>query len=80
MARSQCWQDLSAPFFGANRPGSTVSQGTCDEFWLMGMAVGLKAAHDWIEQFSETDFTDELTRIDVRLTLTPGLGWMGGAS
>jgi non-heme chloroperoxidase len=44
--RSQLYKDLAAPFFGANRPGSDVSQGTCDEFWLIGMQVGLKAAHD----------------------------------
>jgi non-heme chloroperoxidase len=70
--RSQLWKDLSSPFFGANRPESTVSQGTCDEFWLMGMAVGLKAAYDCIEQFSETDFNDELTRIDVPTLLIHG--------
>ncbi len=70
--RSQLWKDLSSPFFGANRPESTVSQGTRDEFWLMGMAVGLTAAYDCIEQFSETDFNDELTRIDVPTLLIHG--------
>jgi non-heme chloroperoxidase len=42
--RSQFYQDLSAPFYGANRPGSTVSQGVRDAFWLWSMQVGLKGA------------------------------------
>ncbi len=47
--RSQLFGDLSDPFYGANRPGATVSQGIRDEFWPMGMQVGLKAAHDCID-------------------------------
>jgi non-heme chloroperoxidase len=63
--RSQLYRDLAGPFFGANRPGSDVSQGTCDQFWLMAMQVGLKAAHDCIRQFSESDFDEDLRKIDV---------------
>jgi non-heme chloroperoxidase len=63
--RSQLYKDISAPFFGANRPGSTVSQGTLDTFWLMSMQVGIKAAYDCIKQFSETDFSGDLEKIDV---------------
>src|SRR5258705_7740959 len=54
--RSQFYQDLSAPFYGANRPGPTVSQGVPDAFWLMRMQVGLQAAYDCVKQFSESDF------------------------
>jgi non-heme chloroperoxidase len=36
--RNQFYQDLSVPFFGANRPGSAVSQGLHDWFWLLGYA------------------------------------------
>jgi non-heme chloroperoxidase len=63
--RSQLYQDLATPFYGANRPGSNVSQGILDQFWLMGMQVGIKAAHDCITQFSESDFNEDLKRIDV---------------
>jgi non-heme chloroperoxidase len=31
--RSQLFKELSAPFYGANRPGATVSQGLRDSFW-----------------------------------------------
>jgi non-heme chloroperoxidase len=34
--RSQFWKDLSAPFYGANRPDAKVSQGLRDSFWLRG--------------------------------------------
>jgi non-heme chloroperoxidase len=38
--RSQFYKDLSAPFYGANRPGTSVSQGVRDAFWLWSMQVG----------------------------------------
>ncbi|MGI5244768.1 alpha/beta fold hydrolase [Dactylosporangium sp. CA-139066] len=63
--RSQYYRDLSLPFYGANRPGSTVSQGKRDEFWLQSMAAGLKAAYDCVREFSEVDFTEDLKRIDI---------------
>jgi non-heme chloroperoxidase len=63
--RSQFFKDLSAPFYGANRPGSKVSQGLRDSFWLQGMWCGHMAAYDCIKAFSETDFTEDLRKIDV---------------
>jgi non-heme chloroperoxidase len=70
--RSQFYKDLSAPFFGANRPGSKVSQGTRDFFWLMSMQVGLKGAFDCIKVFSETDLTEDLKKIDVATLVLHG--------
>jgi non-heme chloroperoxidase len=63
--RSQFFKDLSAPFYGANRPGSKVSQGLRDSFWLQGMIAGHKACYDCIKAFSETDFTEDLKKFDV---------------
>lgn len=63
--RSQFFKDLSGPFYGANRPGSKVSQGLRDSFWLQGMWCGIKAAYDCIKAFSETDFTEDLKKMDV---------------
>ena len=63
--RSQFYKDLALPFFGANRPGSKVSQGTLDQFWLWSMQAGLKNAYESIKAFSETDFTEDLKKIDV---------------
>jgi non-heme chloroperoxidase len=63
--RSQFFKDLSAPFYGANRPGAKVSQGLRDFFWLQGMQSSFKAAYDCIKAFSETDFTEDLKKFDV---------------
>jgi non-heme chloroperoxidase len=70
--RSQFYKDLSAPFYGANRPGSTVSQGVRDAFWLMSMQVGLKGAYDCVKVFSETDLTEDCKRIDVPTLIIHG--------
>jgi len=70
--RSQFYQDLSHPFFGANRPGAKVSQGVLDMFWLWSMQVGLKAAYDCIKAFSETEQTDDLKRCDVPTLIIRG--------
>jgi non-heme chloroperoxidase len=70
--RSQFYQDLSVPFYGANRDGSTVSQGIRDAFWLMSMQAGLKGAFDCIKAFSETDLTEDLKRIDVPTLISHG--------
>jgi non-heme chloroperoxidase len=63
--RSQFYKDLSTQFYGANRPGSRVSQGILDQFWLWSMQAGLKNAYESIKAFSETDFTEDLKKIDV---------------
>lgn len=63
--RTQFWKDLSAPFYGANRPGSKVSQGVRDAFWLMSMQAGFPAAYDCIKAFSESDFTEDLKKFDI---------------
>ncbi len=57
--RSQFFKDLSAPFYGANRPGNKVSQGLRDSFWLQGMLCGFPGAYYCIKAFSETDTTED---------------------
>jgi non-heme chloroperoxidase len=63
--RSQYYKDFAATFYGANRAGSSVSQGILDQFWLWSMQSGLKNAYDSIKAFSETDFTEDLKKFDV---------------
>jgi non-heme chloroperoxidase len=62
--RSQFYRDLALQFYGANRPGATVSQGVLDQFWLWSMQCGLKNSYECIKAFSETDFTDDLRKIE----------------
>ncbi len=70
--RSQFWKDLSIPFYGANRPGAQVSQGVHDFFWFQGMLGGLKPEYDCVKQFSETDFHEDLKKIDIPVLLIHG--------
>jgi non-heme chloroperoxidase len=70
--RSQFYQDLSTPFYGADRDGASVSQGLRDAFWLMSMQAGTKGALDCIKAFSETDFTEDLKSIDIPVLVAHG--------
>jgi non-heme chloroperoxidase len=70
--RSQFFKDLSAPFYGANRAGSNVSQGLRDWFWWQGVTAGLNAAYDCVKAFSETDLTDDLRKFDVPTLIIHG--------
>ena len=63
--RSQYYKDLSVPFYGVNRSGSTVSEGVRDAFWLWSMWVSLRGSYECVKAFSETDFTEDLKRINV---------------
>src|SRR5262249_6008235 len=70
--RSRFWKDLSLPFYGYNRPGSKVSEGVRESFWLQGMMAGFPAAYFCIKAFSETDQTEDLKQIDVPTLLIQG--------
>ena len=53
--RSQLYLDIaSGPFFGFNRPGAKVSQGSIQSFWAQGMQGGHKSTYDSIAAFSAT--------------------------
>jgi non-heme chloroperoxidase len=71
--RAQFFLDLpSGPFYGYNRPGAKPSQGVIDNWWRQGMMGGAKAHYDCIKAFSETDFTEDLKKIDVPVLLMHG--------
>jgi non-heme chloroperoxidase len=71
--RAQFYVDLPAgPFYGYNRPGAKVSQGVINNWWRQGMMGGAKAHYDCIKAFSETDFTEDLKKIDVPVLLMHG--------
>jgi non-heme chloroperoxidase len=70
--RSQFFKDLTEPFYGANRPGSEVSQGVRDAFWFQSEQAGLKNALECIKAFSETDLTEDLKRFDVPTLIIHG--------
>ena len=70
--RAQFFKDLTMPFYGYNKPGAKISEGVRESFWLQGMLCSIKAAYDCIKQFSETDFTEDLKKIDVPTLILHG--------
>nr|WP_244442558.1 alpha/beta hydrolase [Azospirillum lipoferum] len=71
--RAQFFRDIpSGPFYGFNRDGAKVSQGLIDNWWRQGMMGGAKAHYDCIKAFSETDFTEDLKKIDVPVLVMHG--------
>jgi non-heme chloroperoxidase len=64
--RSQFYRDVAAgPFYGYNRPGSKSSEAVIDNWWRQGMMGDAKAHYDGIVAFSQTDFTEDLKKINV---------------
>ena len=71
--RAQFYVDLpTGPFYGFNRPGAKVDQGVIDNWWRQGMMGGIKAHYDCIKAFSETDFTEDLKKIDIPVLVLHG--------
>jgi non-heme chloroperoxidase len=70
--RSQFYQDITLPFYGYNRPGAKISEGIREHWWLQGMMGGVKAHYDCIKAFSETDFTEDLKKIDIPVLVMHG--------
>lgn len=70
--RSQFYKEMTLPFYGFNRTGAKISEGIRERWWLQGMWGGLKAHYDCIRAFSETDFTDDLKKIDIPVLVMHG--------
>jgi non-heme chloroperoxidase len=70
--RPQFYKDITLPFYGYNRSGAKVSEGIREHWWLQGMMGGVKAHYDCIKAFSETDFTEDLKKIDVPTLILHG--------
>lgn len=71
--RIQFYRELArGPYFGANRPGSRVSQGMINSFWLQGMQAGFKNSCECLKAFSEADFTEDLKRFDIPTLIVHG--------
>ena len=63
--RAGFYWDFPVPFYGYNRPGAPLSEPVRENWWRQGMMGGAKAQYDCVAAFSETDFTEDLKRIDV---------------
>ncbi|MDW7450558.1 alpha/beta hydrolase, partial [Klebsiella pneumoniae] len=71
--RSQFYHDVPAgPFYGYNRPGAKVSEPVVLNWWRQGMIGGAKAHYDGIVAFSQTDFTEDLKKIEIPVLILHG--------
>ncbi|MCC8228324.1 alpha/beta fold hydrolase [Enterobacter mori] len=71
--RAQFYLDVaSGPFYGFNRDGADVSQGTIQNWWRQGMIGSAKAHYEGIKAFSETDQTEDLKAITVPVLVLQG--------
>jgi non-heme chloroperoxidase len=70
--RPQFYRDITLPFYGYNRPGAKISEGIREHWWLQGMMGGVKAHYDCIQAFSETDFTEDLKKIEIPVQVMHG--------
>jgi len=70
--RPQFFWDFTIPFYGYNREGASISEGIRCNWWRQGMMGGIKAHYDGIKAFSETDFTEDLTSVDIPVLVLHG--------
>jgi non-heme chloroperoxidase len=63
--RAEFYRDITLPFYGYNRPGAKISEGIRNHWWLQGMMGSIHAHYECVKAFSETDFTEDLKKIDV---------------
>lgn len=70
--RSQFYRELAYPFFGFNRKGADIIQGTLEAFWLQGMSGSIYGQYLCVREFSEVDFSSDLTKIDVPTLILQG--------
>lgn len=70
--RAQYFYDFTIPFFGYNREGAKESKAVRDNWWRQGMTGSIKAHVDCVKVFSETDFTEDLTSVDLPVLVMHG--------
>ncbi len=70
--RAQFMKDLAVSYFGADRPGTRISEALLNSCWSQQMLAGFPAAYFQIKAFSETDLTEDLKRIDVPTLILHG--------
>ena len=72
-SRAQFYYDLPAgPFYGYNRPGAKPAPGVIWNWWRQGMMGAANAHYECIKAFSETDFSEDLKKIDVPVLVLHG--------
>ena len=58
--------------FDQLRAGAKVSEGIREHWWLQGMMGSIQAHYEGVKAFSETDFTEDLKKIDIPVIVMAG--------
>jgi non-heme chloroperoxidase len=66
------WEFAAGPFYGFNRPGAKPQEPIIQNWWRQAMMGSAKAQHDGVVALSQTDFTEDLKRIDVPVLVMHG--------
>jgi len=70
--RSQAYKDTATAFYGYDRPDVLISEGLRDKFWQQAIMGSAKAHYDSVKAFSETDFTEDLRKIEIPVLFMHG--------
>ncbi len=63
--RAQLYRDVPMPFYNFNREGTPAIEAIVDNWWRQGMMGAANAHYECIKAFSETDFTEDLKKIEI---------------
>jgi non-heme chloroperoxidase len=64
--RSEFYRGIAAgPFYNYDREPDKSSEAIIENWWRQGMMGGAKAGYDGIVAFSQTDFTEDLKKIEI---------------
>jgi non-heme chloroperoxidase len=63
--RAQFYREVPIAFYGYNRSGAKVNEGTVGNWWRQGMTGSALAHYEGIKAFSETDQIDDLKAVEV---------------
>jgi non-heme chloroperoxidase len=70
--RAQFFYELSSPFYGANRPGATVSQGLRNSFVAQSLMASMPASYACGHILSTANLVDDIRKIDVPTLILHG--------
>src|SRR6202012_1186976 len=77
---SQLYKDLTIPVYGFNRPGAVVSEGIRENWWRQGMMGAAIAHYECVRVLAETEFYDDLAKIEVPVFVMHGEADQNGHS
>ena len=70
--RAEFYRAVPMPFYNFNREGVAAQEGIVQNWWRQGMMGSALAHYEGIKAFSETDFTEDLQRIDIPVLVMHG--------